>query len=74
MIYTMPQIKPFNWSITVGVGFHSCHFTKIRQNSTVVKGLIRMSALPLLKKSTFFLYSWSTGDADDSLLCGVCGE
>ena len=30
MIYTMPQIKPFNWCITVGVGVHSCRFTKIR--------------------------------------------
>ena len=29
---------------------------------------------PLLKKSTFFLYSWSTGDADDSLLRAACGE
>ena len=30
VIYTMPQIKPFNRCITVGVGVHSCHFTKIR--------------------------------------------
>ena len=30
MIYTMPQIKYFNWCITVGVGVHGCCFTKIR--------------------------------------------
>ena len=29
---------------------------------------------PLFKKSTFFLYSWSIGDADDSLLRDMCGE
>ena len=28
MICTMPQIKPFNWCITVGIGVHSCRFTK----------------------------------------------
>ena len=28
MIYTMPQIKPFNWCITVGVGVHSCRLQK----------------------------------------------